>query len=582
MAMVPSANAPGAVNNFIGDPKATQRINRVDSRGDVNLSDRDKLFEHFSYATSNILAPGFFEPPLVGATTNSVNDALDNAIAAAVGHTHIISPGAVNEFRASYTRILDNTGSLATGPFNSLGIPGVPGGGGVSGIPNFNISGYTTLGDAVGSPSVKLTEVLQFLDNVSVVRGNHTLKFGGGLEWVRNWYSTNNSVRGSFGFSPVFSQNPQQRAGTGDAMADFLLGLPASATIGTPQIGDVRQKYLAGFAEDDWKVTPRLTVDLGLRYDYWVPRIERNNLQANFLPGINKLIYPENKTPSSVPAAFVTSIPDGLGSRSLIKPDKRDFGPRIGVAYQLSSKTVLRSGYGIFFAAPQYPGVGATIAGNPPFSGNQVFATDQNFPNVTLATGFPVNAGLITSVNPAALTLYSSPPDSKIAYVQKWSVGVQQAIGESYKFEANYVGTKGTHLMLFYNINQDVAGGGTVPSRRPIQGFSDINSTTTSGNALYNALQASMEWRQRHGLTMLASYTFSRAIDEGGEQLGAGDLFLRDVNNVRGERGLAAFDRRQRFVLNAIYELPIGKGKPSALAIASSKGWWAVGTTTAF
>src|SRR5262249_21377044 len=163
---------------------------------------------------------------------------------------------------------------------------------------------------------------------------------------------------------------------------------------------------------------------------------------------------------AGVPAAFVAPIPNGLGSRSLTRSDARDFGPRVGLAYQMGPRTVLRSGYGVFYAVPQYPGVGATIAGNPPFSGSQSFTTDQNFPNITFATGFPPNAGAITSVNPAALTLYSSDPNMRVAYVQKWSFGAQQAIGDSVKAEVNYVGTQGTHLMLFYNLNQPVAGGG--------------------------------------------------------------------------------------------------------------------------
>lgn len=214
------------------------------------------------------------------------------------------------------------------------------------------VSGYANMGEFVNIPNGKLAEVLQFKDNLTWIRGRHAFKFGGQFEWVRSYFFLGNSARGNFAFSGAFTQDPLNRTKTGNGFADFLLGIPSTASLSNTAIGDVRQLYIAGFAQDDWKVTSRLTVNLGLRNEVWTPCAERNNLQANFVPSLNKLIYPENKTPAGIPQTAVTTIPDGVGSRSLVRSYDLDFAPRVGIAYQLTKSTVIRTGAGSSLGHP--------------------------------------------------------------------------------------------------------------------------------------------------------------------------------------------------------------------------------------
>ena len=587
IALVPVPNLQGKANNFISNPAQQDRIHRADSRGDVNVSERDKIFLRFSYLTRSFLNPGVFPPPLVGATTNDQNLKTTQAHSAAVGATHVFSASAVNEFRAGYSRIYDLRGDLASGAFlgPQLGFRGIPAdpGRGISGMPGISISGYTNLGETSFVPNGKLAEVMQFKDDISWLRGDHSFRAGGEFQWVRSFFDISNSARGTFSFTPVFTQDPQNRAATGNAMGDFLLGLPASASLSRTNAGDVRQRYIALFIQDDWKVRPKLTLNLGLRYEIWTPRFERNDLQANFVPGLNKMIFPKNKIPAAVPPSITANIPGGVGERTLVKTGKNNFAPRIGLAYQLRRRTVLRAGGGVFFASPAFPGVGATPPGNPPFSLTADFPTDQIQPNVTFAGGFPGDALEVRTINPVALTFRGFDPNYPWAYVAKWSFGLQQEVGK-FLFETNYVGTKGTHLYVHYDINSPFPGAGPVQSRRPVADLGSITFTSPMGNSNYHSLQTRAERRLAGGLSLLVSYTLSKAIDYGGEQLGGGDLQYRDVRNIRAERGLAGFDMRNRLAIAYLCDLPFGRGRrfaiPNPVLNAIAGNWQINGITT--
>lgn len=470
----------------------------------------------------------------------------------------------VNEFRGGYSRVYDLRGDIVTGPFlgPEFGFKGIPAspGSGISGLPGISISGYSNLGETSFVPNGKVAEVLQFKDDVSWVRGSHSLKAGGQFQWVRSYFDISNSARGTYGFTQVYTQNPQNRPPSGDAWADFQLGVTSSAGISRTNIGDVRQKYVSLFFQDDWKVTARLTMNLGLRYEIWTPRFERTNLQANFLPAEGKFIFPNNQAPPGIPASIVTRIPGGVDNRTLVKPDNNNLAPRVGIACQLRQHTVFRAGGGIFFASSAFPGVGATLPGNPPFTLTFNYPTDQITPNITFAAGFPENALDLRSVEPTTAAWRGFAAEYPLAYVSKWSFGLQQEIAQ-FLLEANYVGTKGSHFYVHYDINQPGPGAGAVQPRRPYPALGGIQWTTPAGSSTYHSLQTRIERRYRNGVSLLASYTFSRAIDVGGEQLGGGDLLYRDTRNILAERGLAAFDLRQRFVSAFLYDLPFGRGK---------------------
>ena len=562
-ALLPTANVTGATNNYVSDPNQVTKTDRVDSRGDQNFSDADKMFFRYDYLQQSYLNPGVLPAPLVGATSNTQNNHATNAISSSIAETHIFGPSLVNEFQAGYSRIADNRGDLLAGgylgsQFGFIGIPANPGPG-VNGLPSISIPGYTSLGEQTNVPNGKLAEVAQFKDGISWIRGNHQLRFGGQFEWVRSWFDVSSSARGSYAFSPSFTQNPLSASNTGNSFADFLLGVPNTATLSNEDVGDVRQKYSAVFIQDDWKLTSNLTLNLGLRWEFWTPRVERLNQQANFAPGVNALIYPNNSVPAGIPAQYTTTIPSGVDSRALVRSYADNFAPRVGIAYQVLKHTVIRTGVGAFYASPNFPGVGVAPPANPPFLISSSYTTDSIHPSVTFASGFPPSAATVQNLNLSTTTLDGFELSYKPSLVYKWSFGFEQQVS-SFVLGADYVGTKGTHLPFFYNLNQTVPGSSSVASRRPIQGISDINFDSVLGDSTYHALQLHADRRFSHGLLLQVSYTYSKTQDDGGEQLD-GDTTYRNAQNLKIEHSLASFDQRNRFVANFLYELPIGKAK---------------------
>ncbi len=299
-------------------------------------------------------------------------------------------------------------------------------------------------------------------------------------------------------------------------------------------------------------------MNLGLRYELWTQPVERNNQQANFLTNSAKLIYPNNQIPAGVPASLTTTIPSGLGGSSLMKTDTNNFAPRLGLAFQAATNTVIRAGAGLFFADDPAIGASSRLVGNPPFFKNLSYATDQINPILYLSSGFPANAlGQNVDFTTAGLSAFAA--NFKQGYVYHWSFDVQQQL-RGYLFDVGYDGTKGTDLPLSYNINAAYPGPGSVASRRPYQGLGDITFTSPMDSSSYNALEARVEHRYAHGFSLLLSYTYSKTLDDGGEQL-IGDLSLRDARNVKDEHALSLGDMRNRFVTSALYDLPFGNGR---------------------
>ncbi len=560
LALLPDPNLPGKVNNFVVSPSQRNRRDQYDFRGDQNFSDRDKLFARYSYFTRQFTNPGPFPPPLIGTTNFQEAEKSQSGHGLALGETHLFSASVVNEFRSGYNRIRDFLDPFVkesvAGQFGFVGIPQQAG---ITGLPHIGISGFTDLGEANFLPNRKISETAQFSDNLSWIRGKHSLKAGGTYRWVRSWFDVSAQAHGSFDFNGVFTQDPQKRPSTGSAFADFLLGVPSSSGLSTVFSGDVRFRYYGFFIEDDWKVTPKLTLNLGARYELWTQPLERHDLQGNFLLNQDKLIFPHNKVPPGIPPSLAATVPLGLGSRSLLKTDTNNLAPRLGLAYQLASRTVLRGGAGVFFAEDPAVGASGRLVGSPPFQINATFPTDQVHPNLTLAGGFPGDALSNLNLKPTDTTFISWDPDFKQAYVYDWSFGLQQEVAK-FLIEVTYVGTKGTQLPIGFDYNQPLPGSGSVASRRPIQGFGPTNGQQPMGNSIYNALEVRAERRYARGFSLLASYTHSKSIDYGGEQL-IGDIELRDNRNIRLERSLSRSDMRNRFVVSSIYDLPFGKGQ---------------------
>ena len=560
LAALPLPTFPNqSINNFVSSPTGTTRANRFDFRHDLQISQQDSLFARYSYFQSDQVTPGPFPAPIIGSPGFQTAPKADVGNGAALGETHIFSPTLVNEFRAGYNRIQDFLSPFVKDNVNDqFGLFGIPVQSGVTGLPNLSINGYANLGEATFLPNDKISEVLTFEDHISWTLGNHSLKLGGEYRWVRSWFAISSAARAQYTFNGSFTQNPQRTAGTGLGIADFLLGVPSNSSLSNLLSGDIRYGYYGGFVQDDWKVTPKLTLNLGVRYELWEQPVERHDQQANYLPNLQALVYPDGVDTTGVPPAFVAPRPSALGDRSLMKIDKNNIAPRVGLAYQLTPTTVLRAGGGVFFADSPFVGASGRLVANPPFFRNIAFPTDQITPILFLDSGFP-NGALDQNIDISSVNLSSWAADLKQAYVNHWSFGIQKQIKNNV-IEANYVGTSGSGLPLGYNINTPYAGPGSVASRRPVRALGNITFQSAMDSSHYDALELRFQRRYSAGLGLLSAYTFSKTVDYGGEQL-IGDLSLRDARNVKAEHGLSSGNTRHRWVSSGLYDLPIGTNK---------------------
>lgn len=581
-ALIPAPNAPG-VSNFVVSPLQTTHKDQFDFRGDHNFSDNDRFFARYSFYKYYFDNPGPFPAPLIGTTNfqSSINNQTGNE--GALGETHVFGANLVNEFRAGYNRISNSLEPFVNQYLDQqFGFAGFPQQPGVTGLPNISITGYSNLGEAAFLPDAKGSDTFVVSDSISWSKGKHFVKAGFEYRWVRSRFHIDGNARGSPSFSGVFTNNPQSPSATGNGFADFLLGDANNATLSNIFIGDLRYKYYGAFINDDWKVTPKLTFNLGIRYEIWTPPIERNNQQGNFLLGPQKLIYPDNAMPLGIPSSLIEPIPGGIDSRGLLENRYNNWSPRLGVAYQILPHTVIRAGVGIFYGEPDAQGASGRPPAEPPFRINNTYPTDNLHPIVTLQTGFPANALSPTTFSQSAATFIAWNPGMLTAYVAHWSFSLQQQVGQ-WVVDANYVGTKGTHLSTVYNVDLPLPGPGSVASREPIPGFGSIQFQDSMGNSNYQALQMHGERRFASGLSVVASYTYAKFIDlsEGGL---AADLAVRNARDVFWEKALSTADMRHRFVVSYLYELPFGTGKRFKIGNAVANGvlgnWQVNGITT--
>ena len=569
--LYPLPTLPGTVNNITTNPAVPFDVNQGDARIDQRFGPKDSIFGRYSLQDDTRTTPGYFPAPAVGAGPGNPGSAGDRAQQVAFGWTHLLSATTLNEVRAGFTRLAQVTAPLTQGTnlATQLGIPGVDVSPVLSAMTNILISSYAGLGEGGSVPLVKINNNYQFTDTVMVTRGKHSIRFGG--EIVRreiNTFDCPNPL-GSFSFNGQFTNRGigVSTSGTGNAMAEFLLGAPGSVTytIMNGLTGD-RRTELGFFAQDDIRLTSRLTINLGLRYDLYTPNVEVANRMANFVPALGDI--------------FAAGSSQVHGSRATVETDYNNFAPRVGFAFRPESKTVIRSGYGIFYASEDVGG-DPRLAGNPPFVGNPQFSADySNFAAARkISDGLP--AARPTTVASQAPGLHNPiryrPYDSRTPYVQQWNFNVQRELPGNMVATLGYVGSKGSKLALFFDLNQAAPGPAQVDTRRPWPNFGDYGSDVGYfANSSYQSFQASVEKKFSRGLTLLTNFTWGHSIDDASQPTASSGI--QNSNNFEAERGNSDFDMRRRFVASWSYELPFGRGKPllhsaGAVAQAVAGGW---------
>ena len=633
-ALYPQPNADIAQGfNYITDPIRRTTRNNFDIRVDNKFSDADNFFARFSYEDQPRVIPGPFSNLLDGGDFFSGNE--DNAYRSlALSETHVFSGKLLNEFRFGYNRVNShryqfNSNQNVSGQIGFPGVPFTPINGG---LPSITYSdGSLGIGSPTFLPSVEKQNTFVFTDNVTLVRGRHSLKGGTELRFEQFTIFQPAASRGTLNFGSEFTDNPAAPGSGGSPFASFLLGLPDSGQITNLHNIDYRRQIYASYLQDDWKASQHLTLNLGLRYEFFSTVKEHNNQEGTFDFATDSLIVPKGQNAQLTPFLAANIPIQRTGSRGLIDPDRNNFAPRIGFAYAIDNETVLRGGYGIFYGGQENGPFSNPSAGfNPPFfvtqsftmpcpSGTASAALDCSIGINPLSSGFPATS----LTDPNTPVLYSISPKLRTPYTQQWHLDIQRQLPGATLFQISYVGSRGLKLFTFYNGNQAVpatdprfatdctTGGNTLLTcptafRRPAS-FCDFTMTppdcssaaaaifdtsiaTFRSDAFsnYHSLQVRLEKRPTHGLSFLATYTYGHALDDASSaNLGsdnAGDFRLQ--TDPRLEYGNADFDVRHRFVLSYEYELPFGKGKAfggnlSGTADQILGGWEVAGIVTA-
>ncbi len=569
--------SPQAVffNKYIPDPNVGTRtaafvpsepldIDQFTVRGDRTITDKHRLFIRWSLDDYRDSAPNAY-PGLGYADLHTRGQ---NVVA---GLTSTLTPNIVHEARFSYMpqwidlQAFDqgtNFNQLAgiTG-FEGLQRPGVAGS-----FPDFAWSGYTSMqGSAFDQrPKTQYFKVVQGIDNLTWVKERHILKFGTEIRYWQPLFTDSSNYQGSWSFTGVNTQNPARTAGSGDAFADWMLGYPISSARAYPGNwfgGDAT--YWHFFAQDDFKVNNRLTLNLGLRYEYspWM-RGYKNQLGTFDGTSPKPIIVASNNdqidlsSQFSAPTAYSlfgnliqTSHQAGL-PLSITDPDNNQWAPRFGLAWRpFGHNTVIRGGYGIFYEMENTDGrVNRNIL--PFLLSETVFNTANTIPNRTLANFFlgqPLgSAGVNPTLNPTYTHLRRGSD-------QHWNAGIQQQLRADMVLEIDYVGNHGTHLNSTNPFNDPSPGAGAIQARRPYPVFGGISYFSQDMSSDYNALQVKAEKRFGAGLWYLLSYTYSKSICIQDTPAAGGDF--------RWERALCSFDIPQNIAFNLGYELPVGKGK---------------------
>jgi len=562
-------SAFGVSNNYLSNPVEPNDTNQFDLRIDHRISESDSIFGRFSYSNNIDNPPGPIPPPLDAASFSSGNF-LNRPRNLVITETHIFSPRIVNELRLGYSRNrserlqFDANENLSA----QLGIPGVPFSTNNGGLPQFGVSGLNNFGSSEYQPTVETQEVYHIIDSVSIIRGRHTLKIGAELKPRVNFSILQPPVpRGAFSFTGQFTNDPNNVSNTGLGSADFLLGIVQQAQISSFINDMFQQPGQFYYVQDDFKVSKKLTLNLGLRYEFVVHAMEKYNAEANFNIATNTLDIAGGRQDALPPNWYPQIAVNRNAPRSLVPNQKHDFGPRVGFAYNMFKNTVIRGGYGIFYSSYEAGPLSIPNPGNnPPFfeqaNYNSVSAIQPNAIVNNLSQGFPLDA----LSNPSLPSVFALDPRFSNPYVQHWQLSVQQELGWNTVWEVAYAGSKGTRLYEFRQANPVTPTSdpnANYANLRPRPYLGDFSLWCSCNSSTYHSLQTKIEKRFSNDLSFLTAFTYGKSIDEvSTASLGFhGGGYARNWNHPEWEKGPSDFDQKFRFVNSVTYILPIGKGK---------------------
>jgi Carboxypeptidase regulatory-like domain/TonB dependent receptor-like, beta-barrel len=571
LALYPDPNIPSAVarlgqpGSWTGAPNYQFQYSvpndtySWDTRVDHNITDTSRVFGRFSDYTVDRQDPPWTGNPLAG-NGNFATQYRIRGKSVAAAWTDLLKPAMLNELRAGFSRDYAHSDpiglTLGTSNATDYGLTGIPSGPNDAGLPPINISGLQRLGSSPWRPQFQVSQVWQLLDTLSWLKGNHSLKFGYEHRHTSDNFLDIQSLQGQITASGIYSGN------SGLGVPDFLLGDISTAAFTTPTVVHNYQDSNNFFAQDTWRLKPTLTVTYGLRYELFSPILNHQNAMSNFTPANG--------------GGFVTAQSGDWYARGLVHPDKNDFAPRVGFSWQPKERVVLRGGYGIFYQHIIRIGSESMLAINPPWviDGSLAQTLGSTTPAFQLKNGFPASQFTPALVDLTKLQTRAQDPNERTGYVSQVSFGPQIEISQSTVLDISYVGNFGRKMNRLRNANQGFVTGFDANGKpMTIFPYANLNTTLTSttgnhaflelatndGNTNYNGLLVSLRRRFSKRLSYGISYTWSHNFSDYVDNLTGGST-PASAYNYSLERSNSPFDVTHRFVANAVWDLPIGKG----------------------
>jgi hypothetical protein len=577
---LPVPNVPGSPTLYIGVARNQLFEDKGAIKVDHRFSDKVTMFARYAHRAQQIQQPGLITGFSGGNAIGFLDVFNQQGI---LGTTYTRKSNEVIEVRYAISRLgMDRLPAQVGGPSmrELFGITGLPEGPRIQGgVTPQDIQGFARIGRQSTNPQAQFPTSNNLRFNYNKILGSHSLKAGYEFLYLSIQVDDTN---------PLYGIDAYNGAITGNALADFYVGARAGYQIATQVQAQVRQQGHWFYVQDDWKVNKKLTLNLGVRYEITSPVYDANNKLANFNPATNSLIQAKD---------------GGWSDRALRNGDYNNFAPRVGLAYQLNDKTVIRSGYGLGYNYWNRMASAELLNTNAPYVTRFSLQQSAQLARTSVCSGNnylncfrPTQNGYPTDL-PSNVILYIQP-DSPWGYIQNWHFTIQRQLFKNALLDVAYVGNHGVKLPLLGDFNQarpittaELAQGltptGTLLARRPFQGWGNITGVVPTGFSNYNGLQAKFEYRGR-SLVLLNAFTYSKAIDNVGQVLettNGGSPNPQDIRNPNNDRGPSSFDQRFNNTTSFVYGLPFGKGRTFASSMPAALdavigGWEVSGTVS--
>jgi hypothetical protein len=552
---LPAPTHERAANNYVTNQQFKNDTDKFGTKVDVNITPTLSVFGRYGYRDVAVTD----DPPIPlpsGGAGNAFTYVTNKQFAA--GTTYVPTGTSLLEVRFGWSDTIGGKNPWALGSAGAeqaYGITGLPTDARITGgLPTQLITGFSDLGRQATNPQWQFPKVYNPKVNYTWIMGRHSLKTGYEFQHVQTEVQDVNPLYGRDQYQGQFTRPAGAAANNVYNLADFMFGLRSTYALSNVLIANLRQNMHFTYLQDDFRVSDRLTLNLGVRYEYATPWVERDNILSNFDPVQRRLVMAQDGS---------------LEDRSTLKPDRNNFGPRLGMAYTITPRTVFRGGYGMSYVHFHRAGGANVLPINGPQVVNAVVVqTPTSAGFRTTQEGYPAGLTNPSNFNPLAANITYMPRDYHSSSVQSWFASVQRELGHNLIVDVAYVGNRADDMLLFANFNQAVPNNsaGTIPlqQRRPIPEFADITYSFNGGKSRYHAFQGKVDWRPGRGMSFLSSLTLSQTKDNGAGSLESPNGNFpapQDFYNMDADFALSGYHQPYNSTTSLVYDLPFGRSR---------------------